>query len=221
MAQPPPQLMSQPPQIFGDAYHGMPMQHLPPELTAQMFGDPGALLDDANEAKRRRIARVSLPSLSPSPPSPRPAPSAPPRLSFLTQPLTILTYHRPVICAGRRRLSVTESYQRVCTALITRQNASSRRSRRRGTHLKGECFSPRYHRPDRGPCAPPATVAHSLPSSHSAKYIEGLENRLGRMESLLRLSGMPLFSHFSYEASPRHPVSARLLLSGASCINWH
>lgn len=58
MAQPP--LMNQPPQIFGaDNYHGMPMQHLPPELTAQMFGDPGSLLDDANEAKRRRIARVS------------------------------------------------------------------------------------------------------------------------------------------------------------------
>lgn len=58
MAQPP--LMNQPPQIFGgDGYHGMPIQHLPPELTAQMFGDPGALLDDANEAKRRRIARVS------------------------------------------------------------------------------------------------------------------------------------------------------------------
>lgn len=63
MAQPPP-LMNQPPQIFGDAYHGMPMQHLPPELTAQMFGDPGALLDDANEAKRRRIARVSPPASS-------------------------------------------------------------------------------------------------------------------------------------------------------------
>lgn len=58
MAQPP--LINQPPQIFGaDNYHGLPMQHLPPELTAQMFGDPGALLDDANEAKRRRIARVS------------------------------------------------------------------------------------------------------------------------------------------------------------------
>lgn len=59
MAQPPPPLMNQPPQIFGDSYHGLPIQHLPPELTAQMFGDPGALLDDANEAKRRRIARVS------------------------------------------------------------------------------------------------------------------------------------------------------------------
>lgn len=58
MAHPP--LMNQPPQIFGaHAYDGLPMQHLPPELTAQMFGDPNGLLDDANEAKRRRIARVS------------------------------------------------------------------------------------------------------------------------------------------------------------------
>lgn len=55
-----PPLMNQPPQIFGaHAYDGLPMQHLPPELTAQMFGDPNGLLDDANEAKRRRIARVS------------------------------------------------------------------------------------------------------------------------------------------------------------------
>lgn len=63
---PQPPLMNQPPQIFGgDGYHGLPIQHLPPELTAQMFGDPSALLDDANEAKRRRIARVSL-SLAPA-----------------------------------------------------------------------------------------------------------------------------------------------------------
>jgi hypothetical protein len=58
MAAPPP-LINQPPQIFGGyTEHGMPLHHLPPELTAQMFGDPSGLLDDANEAKRRRIARV-------------------------------------------------------------------------------------------------------------------------------------------------------------------
>jgi hypothetical protein len=49
-----PPLMNQPPQIFG-GYHNMSQQ----ELTAHMFGDPNSLLDDANEAKRRRIARVS------------------------------------------------------------------------------------------------------------------------------------------------------------------
>jgi hypothetical protein len=52
-------LINPPPQIFG-AYtqDGMPVAHLPPELAAQMFPDPASLLDDANEAKRRRIARV-------------------------------------------------------------------------------------------------------------------------------------------------------------------
>lgn len=58
MANPPP-MMNPPPQIFGGYSHdGIPMQHLPPELAAQMFGDPSTLLDDTNEAKRRRIARA-------------------------------------------------------------------------------------------------------------------------------------------------------------------
>jgi len=60
----PPSLMNPPPQIFGGyaehQHHGMPMSQLPPDLmAAQMFGDHG-LLEDTNEAKRRRIARVSL-----------------------------------------------------------------------------------------------------------------------------------------------------------------
>jgi hypothetical protein len=55
-----PHMVNPPPQIFGGyAPDGMQMQHLPPELAAQMFGDPATLLDDTNEAKRRRIARVS------------------------------------------------------------------------------------------------------------------------------------------------------------------
>lgn len=63
MAQPP--LMNQPPQIFGaNAYDTMQMQHMSPELTAQMFGDPSMLLDDTSDAKRRRIARVSPASSS-------------------------------------------------------------------------------------------------------------------------------------------------------------
>lgn len=54
----PPPLINQPPQIFGGyTQDGIPIQHLPPEIAAQMF--PDTLLDDANEAKRRRIARVS------------------------------------------------------------------------------------------------------------------------------------------------------------------
>ena len=78
MAQPP--LMNQPPQIFGaHAYDSLQMQHLSPDLTAQMFGDPSILLDDANEAKRRRIARVSsVPRLRhPPPQNPVPEPAAP------------------------------------------------------------------------------------------------------------------------------------------------
>lgn len=60
----PPPLMNQPPQIFGTYGHdGLGV--LPPELAAQMGFDPSALLDDVNEAKRRRIARVSLRSFHP------------------------------------------------------------------------------------------------------------------------------------------------------------
>lgn len=52
-----PQLTNQPPQIFGS--YGMPdgLPMLPPEL--QMAFDPTALLGDDQDAKRRRIARVS------------------------------------------------------------------------------------------------------------------------------------------------------------------
>lgn len=62
-----PPLMNPPPQIFG-AYpnEGLPMSHLPPELAAQMFPDHATLLDDANEAKRRRIAKVREPARAPA-----------------------------------------------------------------------------------------------------------------------------------------------------------
>lgn len=57
---PPPPLMNPPPQIFGGYNdHALGMPQLPPDLlAAQMFADHG-LLEDTNEAKRRRIARVS------------------------------------------------------------------------------------------------------------------------------------------------------------------
>lgn len=57
----PPVLLNQPPQIFG-GYPGPDGMQMHPDLAAQMFADHG-LLDDTNEAKRRRIARVSLPRL--------------------------------------------------------------------------------------------------------------------------------------------------------------
>ena len=57
---PTPQLMNHqaPPQVFG-AYtpDGLPMN---PAMTDMVFGDPSTLMDDNNEAKRRRIARVRL-----------------------------------------------------------------------------------------------------------------------------------------------------------------
>jgi hypothetical protein len=55
-----PPMMNPPPQIFG-AYStdGLPMQANLPDLTGPMFID-GTQLDESNEAKRRRIARVGL-----------------------------------------------------------------------------------------------------------------------------------------------------------------
>lgn len=54
----PPQLLNQPPQIFGGYGHDA-LSVLPPDLAAQLGFDP-SLLDDVNDPKRRRIARVSL-----------------------------------------------------------------------------------------------------------------------------------------------------------------
>jgi hypothetical protein len=55
-----PPMMNPPPQIFG-AYSadGLPMPANLPDLTGPMFTD-GTLLDESNEAKRRRIARVGF-----------------------------------------------------------------------------------------------------------------------------------------------------------------
>ena len=63
------------------------------------------------------------------------------------------------------------------TASITRPSASSRRLKRSVIHPKGG-FGVRISQ----------TI--STNDCCSAKYIEGLENRLGRMETLLKLSGL-------------------------------
>ncbi|CAJ2507725.1 Uu.00g089110.m01.CDS01 [Anthostomella pinea] len=119
---PPPQLMNQPPQIFG-AYGHDGMSVLPPELAAQMGFDPSSLLDDANEAKRRRIARACD-----------------------------MCRKKKIKCDGKMP---------ACTHCI---------------NYKTECVFTQVEKKR----SPPK----------GAKYIEGLENRLGRMESLLRLSGL-------------------------------
>jgi hypothetical protein len=59
---PNPQMMNHqpPPQVFGAfTTDGLPMNPSL-DMSGQMFGDPGALMDDINEAKRRRIARVCV-----------------------------------------------------------------------------------------------------------------------------------------------------------------
>ncbi|KAI0471927.1 N-terminal binuclear Zn cluster-containing protein [Xylariaceae sp. FL0804] len=118
---PPPPLMNQPPQIFGAYTHdGLPV--LPPELAAQMAFDP-SMLDDGNEAKRRRIARACD-----------------------------MCRKKKIKCDGKMP---------ACTHCI---------------NYKTECVFTQVEKKR----SPPK----------GAKYIEGLENRLGRMESLLRLSGL-------------------------------
>ncbi|KAI0897813.1 N-terminal binuclear Zn cluster-containing protein [Annulohypoxylon nitens] len=119
---PRPQLMNQPPQIFG-AYGHDALSVLPPELAAQMAFDPSALLDDANEAKRRRIARACD-----------------------------MCRKKKIKCDGKLP---------ACTHCI---------------NYKTDCVFTQVEKKRNPP--------------KGAKYIEGLENRLGRMESLLRLSGL-------------------------------
>lgn len=51
----PPIMNHPPPQVFG-SYDGIPQLH--PEIAAQMFNDSAMMLEDANDPKRRRIARV-------------------------------------------------------------------------------------------------------------------------------------------------------------------
>lgn len=56
----PPPIMNQPPQIFGGyGPDGLPnAPQIPADLAAHMFPDTHLLMEDTNEAKRRRIARV-------------------------------------------------------------------------------------------------------------------------------------------------------------------
>jgi hypothetical protein len=63
MPQAPP-LMNPPPQIFGNySADGLPMTANLPDMTGPLFSD-GTLLDESNEAKRRRIARVGISAVS-------------------------------------------------------------------------------------------------------------------------------------------------------------
>ncbi|KAH6684318.1 fungal-specific transcription factor domain-containing protein [Halenospora varia] len=118
-----PPLMNPPPQIFG-AYttDGLPLQPNMPDMSQPIFGD-GTLLDESNEAKRRRIARACD-----------------------------MCRKKKIKCDGKMP---------ACTHCI---------------NYKTECVFTQVEKKRNPP--------------KGAKYIEGLENRLGRMESLLRLSGL-------------------------------
>ncbi len=63
------------------------------------------------------------------------------------------------------------------TVSTTRRNAYSHKWRRSAIPPKGEGY----------PCH---RIGQGTDQTYSAKYIEGLENRLGRMESLLKMSGL-------------------------------
>ncbi|KAF5660714.1 Mut3p-like transcriptional activator [Fusarium heterosporum] len=115
-----PPIMNQPPQVFG-GYDGLPQ--LPPEIAAQMFNDSAMMLEDANDPKRRRIARACD-----------------------------MCRKKKIKCDGKMPS---------CTHCI---------------NYKTECIFTQVEKKR----APPK----------GAKYIEGLENRLNRMEHLLRLSGL-------------------------------
>ncbi|KAK2603769.1 hypothetical protein QQS21_004054 [Conoideocrella luteorostrata] len=122
---PPPPLMNQPPQIFGGySTEGLPnVPQMPPDLAAHMFPDAHLLMEDSNEAKRRRIARACD-----------------------------MCRKKKIKCDGKLP---------ACTHCI---------------NYKTDCVFTQVEKKR----SPPK----------GAKYIEGLENRLGRMEHLLRLSGL-------------------------------
>lgn len=89
----------------------------------------------------------------------------------------MLTGHRPATCAERRRSSVMARCPRARIARTIRQSAYSHKWRRSASRRKGASTMA-------------AIVQYLGLIKCRAKYIEGLENRLARMESLMRLSGV-------------------------------
>ncbi|KAM4056225.1 fungal specific transcription factor [Hirsutella rhossiliensis] len=118
----PPPLMNQPPQIFG-TYGPDGLPQMPSDFASHMFPDSHLLMEDSNEAKRRRIARACD-----------------------------MCRKKKIKCDGKLP---------ACTHCI---------------NYKTDCVFTQVEKKR----SPPK----------GAKYIEGLENRLGRMEHLLKLSGL-------------------------------
>lgn len=126
--------------------------------------------EDQNDAKRRRIARVS------------------PVLALLGLYVWFMKLidglsgyaRRLAICVARRRSSAMGKCPSARIASTTRPTAFSPPSRKSATRPRGMSALLRVV----------CCVGMALTARFRAKYIEGLENRLGRMESLLRLSGL-------------------------------
>ncbi|CAK7220105.1 hypothetical protein SBRCBS47491_004076 [Sporothrix bragantina] len=120
-----PPLLNRSAQLFGNTFDRLPPIHMPADMAAaHMFGsDPNTYMDEANEAKRRRIARACD-----------------------------MCRKKKIKCDGKMPS---------CTHCV---------------NYKTKCVFTQVEKKR----SPPK----------GAKYIEGLENRLVRMESLLRLSGL-------------------------------
>lgn len=84
-----------------------------------------------------------------------------------------------MICVARKRSNAMARCPNVPTASITRQNVSSHRSRRKEILQKGMSL-PRNQ----------LNVNWMATNEYSAKYIEGLENRMRRLEGLLKMAGI-------------------------------
>lgn len=123
-----PQLMNQPPQVFGGFNpDGSP---IPAVLNGPIFSDDGTggSVDDNNDAKRRRIARVSTSSKK--------------RLAVANN-----HWKRPAICAERRRSNAMERCQNVPIASTTKRSAPSRRWKRNAILPRGKkAFVKHYDR---------------------------------------------------------------------------
>lgn len=84
---------------------------------------------------------------------------------------------RHAICVGERKSNAMGACRNAHTVSTTRRIASSRRWKRREILQRGtyECIH---------------VGVSGINIFYRAKYIEGLENRLGRMEALLKMSGL-------------------------------
>ena len=97
------------------------------DLSQPLFGD-GTLLDESNEAKRRRIARVGIYICD--------------CCARDVLDCTDVLLFRLAICVGKRKSSAMEKCPRVRIVLIIKRNVYSHKLRRRGIHQRGTPLYP-------------------------------------------------------------------------------